>query len=151
MLQQVVWNSSSFQSINILSNSKSIWLSKEIRHELFMIANRLSLHRDWSLGFCITNKFSWNHTSLMHELIKTVLSVCTRLTKYNWSCINPFWISYSISCHSFTVAFHITLLNMGWESKESLTIWKNSSRGMTSNMSVVKANETHIYSDIFSD
>jgi hypothetical protein len=42
--------------------------------------------------------------------------------------------------YSFSVAFHIELLDMGREFKESLTVRQDSTRLMTANVGVIETN-----------
>lgn len=108
-----------------------------------MVGDRFSLHHHWSLRFGISDELSRDYPTLMHQLVKTVLTICSWLAKNDWSCVNSLGISDSMSSHSFTIALHVTLLDVGWESQKSLAVWENGTRSVSTNMRVVETQKTH--------
>ena len=72
-----------------LTKGESIGLCKEIRHQLLMIGDWLSCECHWCLGMSKADKFSWNHSSLVHQLVETVLAIGPGLTKDNRASLYP--------------------------------------------------------------
>ena len=89
----------------------------------------------------------------MHELIETVLTVSTWFSENDWADINSFIVSDSIFGYGFTIAFHVTLLDMSWESQKSLAIWEDGSGSVTTGMRVIESHHSeedwNVLGDIF--
>ena len=80
-----------------------------------MIRNYFRIFTNRILGLGVPNKFRSNWSTLVHELIETMLSICTWLSKDNWASF------YSTKANSFyrntfAITLHLKLLDVGWES-----------------------------------
>lgn len=71
------------------------------------------------------DEFSGDHSTLVHQLIETVLAISAWFSENNGTSMVR--ESLSLQSDSFTVGFHIKLLNVGWESQQCLAIWQQSS------------------------
>ena len=94
------------------------------------------IHR--SLGFSEANEFCGHDSPLVHQLVKAVLSICARLSKNDWTSVHSIVKSGSILSDCFAVAFHIKLLDVSRESKESLAVGEYSTRLNPAYVSVVE-------------
>jgi hypothetical protein len=93
------------------------------------------------LGFTETNELGCNHSALVHELVETMLSICARLSKHNWACVNPSIKSCSTFVHTLAIALHVELLNVGWESNQRLTVRQDGASFDAAYIRVVKSNQ----------
>jgi hypothetical protein len=116
MLKELLWDAFSLQGFDVLTESKSIWLSEEVRHQLLVVSHWLPIHSDWSLRLGVANELSRDDSSLMHKLVETVLTISSWLSKNDWTAINSFIKWDSFSSHNLTIALHIALLDVSWES-----------------------------------
>jgi len=148
VLKKVFWDAFCLTCGNIFAHCESIWLGEEICHELFVIRHWLTFHIYWRLRLGVSDKLSWNSATLMHQLVETVLSVGSWLTENYWATVDTLCISDTVPRHSLSIAFHITLLDMSWESKKSLAIRKNGPRGMTTDVGVVPSKESHEHTNV---
>ena len=151
MLQEVLWYSLLLELIDSETASESVRLGEEIRHKLFMIRDWLTFNAYRILRFSEADELCGDDPSLMHQLVETVLSVRSWLTKDDWACFDSWSKAYSLTSHSFSIAFHVELLNVGWKFKQSLTVRKNGSRGMPSDVIIVKPNQTKENWEVLSD
>ena len=72
-------------------------------------------------------EIAWNQArTLMNQLIKSMLTVCTRFTPNNRSSLVSDDITISI--YAFTVALHIALLKICGKAVHILVIWQNGFR-----------------------
>ena len=95
-------------------------MGKEVRHKLVVIAYWLVSHRYGLLGFSESNEFDWDGSSLVQELEETVLSIGSRLSEVDNCCFVCNSLSFQID--SFSIAFHVKLLDVGSELAQSLAI-----------------------------
>lgn len=63
----------------------------------------------------------------MHKLIETVLSIGSWLSEDDGSAVDTLVKWNTLSGDNLTIALHITLLDVRWESQESLAIWEDGS------------------------
>lgn len=75
---------------------------------------------DRGLRFGEPDKFGLHFASLMHQLVKTVLSVGSRFAQNDWTSLDAGSQANTLSRDSFPIAFHVELLDVGWETKQSL-------------------------------
>ena len=61
-----------------------------------------------------------NHTTLVNQLIETVLTVGTRLTKINFACIEG--KRSAVHGDTLAVGFHVDLLDVGRETEKGLGV-----------------------------
>ena len=100
-----------------LTKGECIGLSKEIRHQLLMVRDWLSRNIHGGLRMCKTYKFSWNHSSLVHKLVETVLAIGSGLTKDNRPSLDPRSKPDTFTSDAFTIRLHIQLLNVSGKSE----------------------------------
>ena len=87
-----------------------------------MIGNNFVIFADRILGLGETDELSCDFSTLMHQLIETVLSVRPWFTENDWAGFDS-WVQTDASLrHSFTIAFHLKLLDMRWESQQCLAV-----------------------------
>lgn len=104
---KIIWNSFGSELFAVLTHREGIWLSEEIGHQFLVVCNNLIFEVDMSLRLGESNEFRWDNSSLVHELIETMLTVGARFTENNRTCLDSGIVSYSTFCHAFTIAFHI--------------------------------------------
>ena len=92
-----------------------------------MVAHGLVLKKDRSLRLAEANKFCRDTSSLVHQLVKAVLPVRAGLPKDDRTGVDASIESLSSLTNAFTVAFHVELLNMRWESDQCLRIRQDGS------------------------
>ena len=127
-----------FQVCNGFTLCKGIRLGEEVRHQFIMVSHRLSLKVDWCLGFAEADEFRCNHSALVHQLVKTVLTVCSWFAKNDWASVNASVESNSVSVYTFTIALHVKLLDMRRESNQCLTVWQDSTRFNSTDVRIVE-------------
>lgn len=147
MLDDVLRNIFLLQLLNAFSNCKSIWLWKEIGHQLIVVAHGLAFNLERSLRFSESNELGWDHSSLVKELEETVLSVCSWFSKID----NCRFILNLLSSDvdSLSIAFHIKLLNVRGKFRQSLTIRNNCSCRIFFDCGSIKSNQTQKQRKIF--
>jgi hypothetical protein len=91
-------------------------LGKEVCHKFVVVAYSLVIEVHWSLRFAETNKLRRKHSSLLHLLVEAVLKVGARLTEYDRASKNTLIKPNTVPGNTLSVAFHIELLDMRWES-----------------------------------
>jgi hypothetical protein len=84
------------------------------------------------------NKFSWNHSSLVHQLIETVLAICSRFAKDNRASLDSRSKSDTIPSHTLTIGLHIKLLDVCREPEKSLAIRKDCTGVIIANVIVIE-------------
>lgn len=117
MLPERLGHSLSLKLFVGLTKGERIGLSKEIRHQLLMVRDWLSCNIHGGLRMSKTNKFSWNHSSLVHKLVETVLAISSGLTKDNRTSLDPRCKPDTITSDPFPIRLHIQLLNVSGESE----------------------------------
>ena len=85
-----------------------------------MIVDRIVEDCIWLLGFRESDEFHGTDSALMEQLEETVLSIGARLSKIDYGCLVI--DDFSMRVHSFSVAFHVQLLDVGCELAKCLTI-----------------------------
>jgi len=71
----------------------------------------------WALRFSEANEFSSNDSSLVHELVKTVLTICARLAENQRTCVHTLVKSYAFLGDTLAVALHVELLYVSWKTQ----------------------------------
>lgn len=94
------------------------------------------------LGRRKADKFSGDGAALMHQLVETVLAVGAWLTEDDRASVHARCESLAFKSDTLSIAFHIKLLNMSWESEECLAVWQESPGVEIANMSIVEADES---------
>ena len=85
----------------------------------------------------------------MHELVETVLTVGTWLSKDDRTCFDALSISDSSHIDTLAIAFHVDLLDVSSKSMQSLAVRKDCSGSMATNVSVVESQKAHQDWDVF--
>jgi len=85
----------------------------------------------------------------MEELIEGVLSIGTWFTEVDDTSFVRKFLSFNID--SLTVAFHIELLNVGSELRESLSIWQNGLGVISLNRDMIETDQTEHKRNILGD
>ena len=112
-----------------------------------MIVHRVVLDQVGLLWFGETNKLDWGHSPLVEQLEETVLAVGAWLSKIDDSCV--VCDDFTLLVHSFSVTFHVELLDVRGKFAESLAVGYNGSWGITQDRSVVEAYQTKHKRNIF--
>ena len=93
-----------------------------------MVVHWIFLYLVGLLGFSKTYELDWSDSSLVEQLEEAVLSVCTWLSKVNYSGVPGDDLSFVVD--SLSVTLHVELLYMRSKFAESLAVWDNSSGWM---------------------
>lgn len=88
MLQESFGDPLSLQLLYGLSQSQSIRLGEEVRHEFLVGAHRLSRKHDGRLRVGEADELGRNGPTLVHQLVETVLSVRSWLTEDDGASLN---------------------------------------------------------------
>ena len=75
----------------------------------------------------------------MHQLVKAVLTICSWFTYDNGTSLDSRVKSSAIFRASFSITFHIELLNVSWEPQKSLTIREDCTRLDPTDVCVIEA------------
>ena len=59
------------------------------------------------LRLCKADEFGCSRPSLVHQLVETVLSVGSRLAKYDRPSVDTVEKSLTVECDALSVAFHV--------------------------------------------
>ena len=79
-----------------------------------------------SLRFGKSDELSRDGSSLMHQLVETVLPVGARLSENDRSSFNPIRESGSVHSYTFSIALHIKLLDVCREAVKGLAVGEDS-------------------------
>lgn len=131
VLLEMLGHSLSSQILVVLSVGQSIGLGEEVTHQLIVVGDHLSLPRERILALAETNKIAGNNTTLVDELIETMLAVRARFTEVHLTSLER--KRGSVHGNALTVRLHIDLLNVSRETEQSLGIGKQSTASITNN------------------
>jgi len=76
----------------------------------------------------------------VHQLVEAMLPICSRLPKDDRASLHSVVQACPIDAATLTIALHVKLLDMSWESEQCLTVRKDSSRLNTADVGVIEAN-----------
>lgn len=99
------------------------------------------------LGFCEPDELGWDGAALVHQLVETVLAVGAGLTEVHYSGLIR--KQFSSEVHTFSITFHIELLNVWDELAQSLAIGKNSPGGVLLDCGSIEPDKPQHHRDVF--
>lgn len=105
-----------------------------------MTAYGLAFDFEGLLGFCEPDELDWDCSALMQKLEETMLAVSSRFAKVDNGRLVCDLLAFCIN--TFSVAFHIELLNMRGEFAKSLTVGNDGPCRVLLNHSPVKSEES---------
>lgn len=140
MGQQLIWRFFSNQLFSSLSDGQRVRLGEEIGHELIVVVDWVVLDWIWLLWFSEAYEFHGRDPALMEELEEAVLSIGAGLAKIDNSSLVVDDISLGV--HSFAVALHVQLLDVGRELAQGLAVGDDCSWGEALDGGPVKTNQT---------
>mmetsp|Transcript_36977 Transcript_36977/g.47542 ORF Transcript_36977/g.47542 Transcript_36977/m.47542 type:complete len:286 (-) Transcript_36977:722-1579(-) len=117
---QILWHSFSLEFGQGLPTGQGVRLSKEVGHELVVVAHGLPVQAYRLLALAEPNKICWDGVALMHQLIETMLSIGSGLTEINFTSL--IWEHTAINSNTLPITFHVNLLDMCRESEERLAV-----------------------------
>ena len=138
MLEQILRHSLVLKLLDRLSKSKRVGLRKKVGHELIVAAHNFTCRVFGTLRLSVSNEFSRNNSTLVHQLIEGVLAIGAGFAKNNGS--SRFLKTRSVDSNTLSVAFHVKLLDVSGEAQEGLTVRQNCARLISTNEGVVKSN-----------
>mmetsp|Transcript_34061 Transcript_34061/g.78626 ORF Transcript_34061/g.78626 Transcript_34061/m.78626 type:complete len:460 (+) Transcript_34061:222-1601(+) len=101
-------------------------LGEEVGHEFVVVGDGFVFQVDGLLGFAETDEVRGDHPALMHQLVEGVLTVGSRFSKVHLSGGKGHY--GAVESDTFSIGFHIHLLNMGRKPLEGLRIGKDGAR-----------------------
>src|SRR5688572_14203383 len=76
------------------------------------------------VGLCGHDKVAWYHAcSLVNELVKSMLTICTRFSPNDRTCLVTHF--FSVTVDILAIAFHISLLEISRKTMHVLVIGEN--------------------------
>lgn len=116
MVVKLLRNTLSLELLKAFADGEGIRLRKEIRHELVMVGDHLTCIVHGSLRLGEANELGGDHTSLVHQLVEAMLTICARFSQDDGSCLDARIKTQARFRASLAIALHVELLNVGWES-----------------------------------
>ena len=107
VLQKVLSYTLFLELLDSHAKSQCIGLCEEIGHQLLMIRHGLSINLDWVLRLCVPDELSGDHPALVHQLVETVLSIGTGLTKDDGASFDSRTQADAVTGDTLAIAFHI--------------------------------------------
>ena len=147
MVQQILWRLLGNEFLCCFSYSKCVGLREEVRHEFIVVVHLFSPNHEGLLGFSETDELDGSWSALVQELEETVLSVGSGLTEVDRRGLVVDVCSLRV--HSFAIALHVELLDVGCEFAESLAVGDNGSCGIALNGCSQETDETQKQGNIF--
>ena len=106
--------------LSTLSQSKSVRLSEEIRHQLVVVRDRLTIQEDRILRLDESDEVHGHRPTLVQQLVEGVLAVSAGLAEVNSTSLEV--DRRTIHSHTFAIGLHIKLLDVRNKPQQRLAI-----------------------------